>query len=304
MTDRTKTTIVLVTPQMAAEWLKTMTRNRHLRVSHVVWIAEQMKADQWKINGETIKFSVDGELLDGQHRLSAVVMSGKTVALEVRWDVDPKSFDTMDTGARRGIADVLGICGEKSVNLLAATARWVFLHENKMLLANAARSGYNAVDATKILKKHPGIRDSVAWTSRINHSNAFAKLIPTSALAYTYYAMASHDAEKCESFWGKVFGDEIDAKTSVTRLLRTQLVNTKRSGKNTRALEVAALIVKAWSAYCTGKQLLNLRWRRWGDAPESFPLFPGETESRGPAVRKRRFHTRDASNVGSEEKKP
>lgn len=67
-----KTEIVNLTPDIASRMLNTNQRNRPLKNNVVKQYAAAMLRGEWKLNGETIIISRDGNLLDGQHRISAL----------------------------------------------------------------------------------------------------------------------------------------------------------------------------------------------------------------------------------------
>jgi hypothetical protein len=69
--------IETITPKQAQVILAHNDRNRSLASSRVTVYSGAMLAGEWRMNGETIKFNGDGTLLDGQHRLAAVVRSGQ-----------------------------------------------------------------------------------------------------------------------------------------------------------------------------------------------------------------------------------
>lgn len=64
---------------MAETWLSRNSNNRNLRGQVIASYARDMKSGAWVLNGETVKIASNGQLLDGQHRLNAVVESGQTV---------------------------------------------------------------------------------------------------------------------------------------------------------------------------------------------------------------------------------
>ena len=69
--------VVLVTPELAAEWLATRnTHNRKIRTQRVALLAEDMTRGSWVFDAMPLRFATDDTLLDGQHRLAAVVRSG------------------------------------------------------------------------------------------------------------------------------------------------------------------------------------------------------------------------------------
>ena len=108
----------LVTPEMAEKWLSSNADNqRQLKKARVEKYAKEMLDGMWLYNGESIVISESGRLLDGQHRLSAVIKAGIPVEMAVIDDV-PDEQDGIDTfttinSENRSNADVLYIEGIK-----------------------------------------------------------------------------------------------------------------------------------------------------------------------------------------------
>ena len=73
----TRTTMV-VTPALAAEWLKSNSRNRKLDMTAVERLATAIRGGGWVSTHQGIAFGDDGVLYDGQHRLHAIVAAGLT----------------------------------------------------------------------------------------------------------------------------------------------------------------------------------------------------------------------------------
>jgi hypothetical protein len=105
--------IILVTPEIAANWLAYNTSNRQLRKSLVRDYAAQMKDGEWMVTHQQIAFTgnltLPGRLIDGQHRLSAVILSGVSVRMAVAFGVDEKTFTVTDRGAPRSAGDCAGL---------------------------------------------------------------------------------------------------------------------------------------------------------------------------------------------------
>jgi hypothetical protein len=105
-----------VSPAIAELWLKRNFNNRPLRADTVRAYAREMKNGKWLPNHQGIAFNQMDELIDGQHRLSAVIMSGCSVRLMVTFGLPSKvngtrmtGMDTVDRGATRTVADQLKI---------------------------------------------------------------------------------------------------------------------------------------------------------------------------------------------------
>jgi hypothetical protein len=67
-----------VTPKKAMEWLKRNIANRPLSPVTVNNYARAMSDRAWKLNGDCVRFNGNGDLVDGQHRLTACVKSGQS----------------------------------------------------------------------------------------------------------------------------------------------------------------------------------------------------------------------------------
>lgn len=104
-----KTQIINVTPMMAMEWLKLLPDKfeRDLREQYVTYLAGEMRNKRWHLIHQGISISDKKHLLDGQHRLHAIVRSGCTVPMLVATDVDEIGFADIDRGMNRSVADAL-----------------------------------------------------------------------------------------------------------------------------------------------------------------------------------------------------
>src|SRR5271166_5672140 len=103
-----KTEYKIVTPAMASEMLKrNKPNNRAIRKGWVQTLADSIKSGEWVTTHQGIAFSADGELIDGQHRLHAIVAAGLPVMLATTSGIDdPKAYMAIDQGVRKTSADV------------------------------------------------------------------------------------------------------------------------------------------------------------------------------------------------------
>ncbi len=119
---------VTVTPAMASDWLKCNTHNRPIRHSHIRFLADEIAHGNWQINGQAIVISDDEQVLDGQHRLHAIIESGIAIKTLVVYGITREAFKTIDTGVVRTGADVLGLWFPEAPNnivkAVATAVRW------------------------------------------------------------------------------------------------------------------------------------------------------------------------------------
>ncbi len=122
-----ETKIVTITPKIAAELLAHNDNNRPLKDNHVISLAIQIEKDKWQLNGESIIISKKGKVLDGQHRLHAVIMADKSIRSNVVYGADEESFLTIDTGRIRSGSDVLSIEGVENSAVMSSIIRAVIM---------------------------------------------------------------------------------------------------------------------------------------------------------------------------------
>ena len=98
-------TAELVTPLRANELLSILDENqRKLRPSNVRSIKLSFAQDRIVLSGDAIIIA-NGKLIQGQHRLRAIVESGKTIPLFVMTSTDQNLYDHIDGGLPRKFAD-------------------------------------------------------------------------------------------------------------------------------------------------------------------------------------------------------
>lgn len=100
---------VEVTPDMAREWLSSAARNRKVYDIWVERYAERMKRGDWMVTDQGIAFNDSGELIDGQHRLHAIVLANRTVTLLVTRGLDHRAQLVMDQGIRRQVHEQIAL---------------------------------------------------------------------------------------------------------------------------------------------------------------------------------------------------
>ena len=116
--------VVTVTPTLAKDWLSKNTRNRRLSEAMVSRYAQAITAGEWMLNGEPIKFSKSGALIDGQHRLNACIRAGVPFSTYVIRGLNEDVFATLDMGKNRRTPDLISIEGGKHVITVAAAISW------------------------------------------------------------------------------------------------------------------------------------------------------------------------------------
>lgn len=102
--------IIAVTPALAQKWLKkNHAENRAVSWSRVESYANDMRANVWMLSPQGIIFDTEGTLIDGQHRLHAIVAANVTVRLSVFEGHELEIHGPIDQGMPRSVATILGL---------------------------------------------------------------------------------------------------------------------------------------------------------------------------------------------------
>jgi hypothetical protein len=120
---------ISVTPDTASLWMrKNHPQNRGITRARVNRYSKDMTAGLWLYSGEPVQFDENGLLINGQHRLLAIIESGVTVDLLVVRGLPAKTIGVLDTGKPRNEADLLRMAGHtEATGRHVATARRMLL---------------------------------------------------------------------------------------------------------------------------------------------------------------------------------
>lgn len=102
----------VITPEMAKVWLEYHNGgNRNIKPGIVSKYARDIKEGSWRLTHQCIAFDSSGNLVDGQHRLSAVVMANQSIqAYVAKYDSVESSMKLpIDMQAKRSVFEVLKI---------------------------------------------------------------------------------------------------------------------------------------------------------------------------------------------------
>lgn len=258
-----RTKIVKISPKRAAEMLQHNTANRPLSQSVVRSFAEAMQRGDWLVTHQGIAFDTNGVLVDGQHRLAAIVEADVPVEVTVFTDVESGTFDVLDTGKRRNAADVLAIEGEKSSTMLAAMVRTVWLYENRADLGwNGGKAGVSNHQIVATLQAHPKLRDFVATGERLAAETGMIK----SAAGAASFLVEDANKRTDLSQWHDGILEGAGLNKTDPRLLFRRIMFSmarKQAGQVQRrrdTREHVALYLQAFNAWASNEPLPKLRY--------------------------------------------
>ena len=269
--------VVLLTPEIALEWLKRNNKNRYFSRDSARLLAAEMNHGYWRENGESIIFDRQGILIDGQHRLQASVNSGHSYRVPVITGIAAIVRPTVDTGKKRSGAQNLQMAGEKNASTLSATITLWKGYEARDLRAMTHPASGSPERRTTIpriledLTQYPELRVAVQRSVALRPSGQGRSLIPKSEAAMIWHAIvrSGSSMERADTFLGSVLSGYDLAEGSPIVALRRRLIDQTGPGLKMDKRERLALVLKTWMLWSTGKTRKVIRW----EADEGFPFL-------------------------------
>lgn len=256
--DRFTAAFVWVDASIARRRLQRNESNRNINQRLVERYRADMAAGDWSFTGEAIKFSVDGQLLDGQHRLNGVVEADANVLMLVVRGLDRDAQDVMDTGRKRSAADMLQMHGTSNAVLTASTARLVVAHLSGVVRTSDTQF-FGEITNSQILRlvdSDPTIKWAVQNAIRIHATDL--SVTPT-AIGVSLWLAGDIDADGMRDFLldaGQMRTDGPgDPRYTLARRLRSATDNKDRL----TTTQQSWLVCRAFDAHLHGKTLKVLK---------------------------------------------
>lgn len=249
---RPKVEIRSVTPNMARGWLKQNKRNRTLFANVVNGYARDMAAGHWQLTGEAIKFDTEGNLLDGQHRLNAIIQADVSVDMLVVRGVLSETQTVMDSGRKRTAGDALALVGQKNHSILAAAARFALREpgcgyvEYTDRVPNPTNS-----EIADFVDAHPVIHRAAEMAS-FYYPQFDA---PPTVLAICWMRFSDIDIEAAGLFFNSIAGMATEGKGDPRAALLRRLATARRDSERLSQAAYLSLIFRTWNAWRAAESL-------------------------------------------------
>jgi hypothetical protein len=268
-----KTEIITVTPELAAEWLKTKnTGNRPVTRSHVRFLASQMERGEWNFTGEAIQFSESGRLIDGQHRLHAIVDSKTSQSLLVVSGVPDSSQSVIDTGKTRSAGDVLSMNNVTNHTITAAMIK-NFMRYKADITSYGGDKKYYHTNHT-VLDMYNSKKELFARVALYSQKlyKASTGLMPASVIGGFYLLFLEkstygNEAPVTKFFDALLLGKNREYDTTST-ILYKKLLHAKVNRIRLSQRELYGLMVKTWNSEIEGKYVQHLNMKPDEEMPK------------------------------------
>lgn len=266
LTFEYKVSTLTISPQDAAIILERHNRNnRKIDPRRVDQWRMAIERGNWVLNGTTVSFDQNCDLVDGQHRLKACVESGKSIVVIVVTGLIPEaSRHTVDVGKPRSTGDVLEMSGVSDGIMVCAVTRALHRIRKCHREGTGTHGRYDESadirDAAHVKRLAMSeivlIRDAISVVRGIN--TKWIALSSAAALYVEFSYQASTDA--AAGFWVAVkTGASLDV-SDPRLLLRNRL---QESGGAQRTGRVSLNRAMTLSRTDLKERLAIHAWNRW-----------------------------------------
>jgi hypothetical protein len=256
--------VVLITPERAKQLLSN-TEGRLQRTPNPATIKEyskQMTMGEWVLNYQPIQIGIDGNVLDGQHRLKACIdanISFETLLID---NVPEGVFDSIDRGRSRTLGDILSSRGIENSIIVAASIS--VLHViNSLSYSYVANDGSTKVAGSNrhlrlspqqmnvFLKKNPDFISSVSDGLGMYRNGS--KLLSPSLFISLWYYCQKCKKDKANTFFSKLSSGANVPENSPIFFIRKKLLSRKLKEDFIKSSDLINMILKGFIMYCNNE---------------------------------------------------
>ncbi len=242
---------ILVTPKMAEAWVKNRATNRPISVSSVETYCRLINAGLFRLTHQGIAFrESDGRLVDAQHRLLAVQITGKSVWMYATI-IDDEAAEAIDGGRVRNPGDRLSIShGVAQGGRVKAVTQ--VLHY--LMTSQSA-----ALQPSEVMAIMEYARDVFAWATPYFTSHkgtgSLSGAPVLGACMFAYY----NDPEAVDAFYNELHeGANLRAGSPIL-VLRETILRSPKNTSNAARVERSRLTLTAISKYMSKETVRLLR---------------------------------------------
>lgn len=255
-------------PALATKLLERNTLNRPISDLHVHRIARQIINGMWRFNGDTIKVAQTDDVLDGQHRLWAVIEAKMSIRTIIVYGIERDAFATIDTVRKlRSGGDTLALCGvSRYRNIASAALQWLIRWQRGVIQTHRApENKVENSDVESTFTENPHI------TQAVERANGFRSLANPSIVGFFYYVLANRNPDLAERMMNTL--EDPSQVAMHDPFFRLRAYFTTEHHKRKDPIVTIALMIKAANAAYRGEKLRALSWRCQGSRAEAFPTL-------------------------------
>lgn len=268
-------TIEYVTPAIAREWLARNPRNRNIIKAAVSSYKRDMLSGAWQMTGEAIKFDTDGNMIDGQHRCTAMATiedESFAIPMMVVRGLPTDSQLVMDQGRKRTAGGQLELIGVHNASNLAASVKYLVHFDLGLFFVDSKKKVVSNGEIVNWVESHP--HEVEAFNSMVKQLRKIDAQPSVMGACFLMCFMTGSEAEAYEFFERLADGHGLYRGNPIYAL-REQLRIWQRSGRKYEPRNYMAVTFQAWNDWMSGRERKRVTQPPKGWKVENFPMPVG-----------------------------
>ena len=243
-----KVAFVTITPTMAEKWLEAKAPNRNLRTRQSEKLARAIIHNEWIVTHQGIAFRAsDGAIIDGQHRLQAIVEAGVPVTCLVAWELADESVDVIDTGTTRNAVDIFSLKGVENAKRLLSLCRQL-----QTIFAGASRASSTVLSPQELQTIVDWAREPLDW-ALLNFQNR--RGVDAAPIAAACMFARQKNPAAVQEFVHKLQGEIPTSTTDIAVQLRERILTEGSGHTEQDRAETVGMTLSALRNYIEGKNV-------------------------------------------------
>ncbi len=249
-----ETQVLTITPAMAESFLAHNTRNRPVSATHLAMFEAMLQRGELQLTHQGVAISDSGVLLDGQHRLLAILNTGIPATMMVTTGLPDAVFAVLDTGSKRTASDILSIDGAKNATSIASAIRLYILYTQAPHIVWTGKVPARHATTTLIDKEFNLDKETWELVGSIVSNQTLLNVSlpgPMACLVYLAFRHCHYSVPFLEGFVSQLkMGDNLSIGSPLLAY-RNKMIGQARPTAQARLADY----IKLFNAYVTGQQL-------------------------------------------------
>jgi hypothetical protein len=231
-----------ITVERARLLLSKNKNNRHIKAKKLDVLVSALLESKFLINGDTICFDINGRLVDGQHRLKAVIETGEEFMAVIVEGLSTNAMEVIDRVSPRRLRDALTMDGYSGSTILEGGINLVLsldhLWKNDLLTFNKIITVQDGMEWFKNNRDIEVFSSPNGWIRTYYKTNFYCGL---------GFLFRQNNAETAREFF-RILEEGHPEKDHPIQVLQDDIMETRKGTDRYQRMELLANSILAFNA--------------------------------------------------------
>jgi len=244
----------LITPIIAKEILENNTINRNIIKANLHFLENELREGRFVYNGESIIISKDNKLMDGQHRLLAIINTSISAYVNLVTDIEENTMSTINTGSSRNAASVFSMHNVvSSTSIASSTKRILEKVETERQTNKNGNIKLSNQTIYEFYEKRSELLDAMHRFALNLYQSNVKFITPSSTTSFLY--LFSIEDRRAKAYIRELYTGVQEGASDAAIKIRDRLINNKISLVKFSKVRERDILVYGWRKYINNKNI-------------------------------------------------